>query len=220
MEHLATGFAYNMDCLEGLRRVGSGSVKLIVADPPYFLGLTSNGKKGSLSDLNICKPFYQSLVSEFKRVLQDNGSLFFFCDFRSYPFYYAILQDILGVTNCIIWNKLAGPGNKYGFNHEFIVFCTLDKTFSKGGSNVWDIAGFANPTQRAKENQVFDSQKPVSLITQIVQEHSSKGELVLDPFLGSGTTAVVCQQIKRDFIGFELDDKNFSIIEQRLKNKK
>jgi len=207
---------YNIDCIEGIKQISDKSVKLICTDPPYFLGMTHNGKKGRFVDLAICRPFYEILFKEYRRVLADDGCLFWFCDFRSYPFYYQCIEPYFDVTNLIVWDKMGGPGNKLGFWHEFIVFCTLDKAFNKGGSNVWQIEGFGNPKARKRETQEFASQKPNTIISKIIRDFSKEGDLVLDTFTGSGSTAVACKQLNRNFIGFELDCQNFSLIEKRL----
>ena len=66
---------YQMDCLDGIARIPTGSVKLIVTDPPYFLGMTHNGQRGSFVDLAICKPFYKLLFNEYKRILRPDGEV-------------------------------------------------------------------------------------------------------------------------------------------------
>lgn len=78
---------YNMDCLEGIKKISDKSINLICTDPPYHLGLTHNGKKGTFNDLNIAKPFFTQLLKEFKRVLTDDGCMHMFTDWRSFAFY-------------------------------------------------------------------------------------------------------------------------------------
>lgn len=74
------------NCLEGIKDIDDKSVKLIIADPPYFQGLTHNGKSASFSDLNISSEFFKLLFSEFKRVLRDDGFVFFFVIGEGTPF--------------------------------------------------------------------------------------------------------------------------------------
>ena len=57
---------YNEDCLEGIQKIASASIDTIITDPPYFIGMTHNGKKGDYNDLIIMKPFFDSLFSEFQ----------------------------------------------------------------------------------------------------------------------------------------------------------
>ena len=63
-EYLEINKIYQMDCLDGLEGIASKSVKLIIADPPYFMGMTHNGKRGSFVDLAICKPFFKQLFKK------------------------------------------------------------------------------------------------------------------------------------------------------------
>ena len=66
-------------------------------------------------------------------------------------------------------------------------------------------------------NNVHDSQKPVKLFQTMIENSSKEGEIVLDPFIGSGTAAIACIRANRHFIGFELDKKYFDISMQRIK---
>lgn len=90
----------NVDCLDGLASVPDNSVDLIVTDPPYFLSMGHAGDKKNaknvenlmlnsnrtFNDLAIAKPFYSQLFREYRRVLKDNGSFYFFTDWRGTPF--------------------------------------------------------------------------------------------------------------------------------------
>ena len=77
---MITNKIYNEDCLEALKRVPDKSVDCIITDPPYFLGMTHNGQKGSFKDLSICKPFYRDLFLEFNRVKKPGACVYFFTD--------------------------------------------------------------------------------------------------------------------------------------------
>lgn len=208
---------YNIDCLEGIKQVRSKSVKLIVADPPYFLGMTYNGQKGSFVDLSICKPFYNQLFAEFNRVLTPNGEIFYFTDWRGYAFYYPLLDKHLTIRNLIVWDKISGPGNFYSFTHELIIYATKENYCpNKFGTNIWRSKSFASGAKRTNGEKVHATQKPLELIQRMINDCTDENELVLDPFTGSGTTAIVCKQLNRKFIGFELDLANFDVMKNRL----
>ena len=91
---------------------------------------------------------------------------------------------------------------------------------SVGGANVWNIVGFTNPILRAKEHQFFPTQKPTDVIRKMLLDTTKEGDLVCDPFSGSGTTADVCRELERDFIGFEYSEANFKVIQERFKREK
>jgi len=206
---------YQEDCLEGIARVPSGSVKLIATDPPYFLGMTHNGQRGSFVDLAICKPFYKQLFNEFNRVLRPDGEVYFFTDWRGYAFYYPLFDAILGCDNLIVWDKMAGPGTLFQFCHEFIMWHTNDGKVIKRDSNVWRSKGFSAGAKSTNGEKVHPTQKTVEIMEKIVLLSSSPGDLVLDTFGGSGTTALACRKLNRDYIIFELDEYNFDISQKR-----
>lgn len=101
------------DCLDGLREVPDHSVDLIVTDPPYFLSMGHAGSKTNaqsvqlnsnraFNDLAICTPFYRQLFEEFARVLKETGSFYFFTDWRSYAYYFPMINAALPVRNLIV----------------------------------------------------------------------------------------------------------------------
>lgn len=124
---------YNMDCLEGLRQIRTGSVQAIITDPPYFQGLTQNGQRGDFADLTITKPFWKSLAREIARVLKPDGEFYIFMDWRGYAFYYPIFAEYLPVKNLIVWDKGTGPGSFYSYTHEFILYGTKNAGLRRGG---------------------------------------------------------------------------------------
>lgn len=218
MEQLKRNEIYQMDCLDGLAGIPSNSVKLIVADPPYFLGMTHNGQRGSFVDLAICKPFYKILFNEFKRIMTGDGECYFFTDWRGYAFYYPLFDAILGARNVIVWDKVAGPGSFYCYQHEFILFHCVDNSTVKKGGNVWRSKGFSAGAKATNGEKVHPTQKTIEIVEKIVTECSEPGDLVVDPFAGSGTTAVVCRKTNRDYICFELDEENWDISVQRARH--
>lgn len=212
---LSKNTIHHVDCLDGIKEVASGSVQLIVTDPPYFLGMTHNGQRGSFVDLAICKPFYKQLFAEYRRVLSPTGECYFFCDWRGYAFYYPLFDGMLGCRNLIVWDKMAGPGNLYSFQHEFIMFHSADPKCNKKGSNVWRSKGFSAGAKSTNGEKVHPTQKTLEIIEKIVADNCKEGDLVLDTFGGSGTTAVVCRKLGRDYIVFELDEENIDIANKR-----
>lgn len=220
-----------IDCLDGLREVPDHSVDLIVTDPPYFLSMGHAGCKDTafavnsdqvnsnrtFGDLSIAKPFYKQLFQEFRRVLKPNGAFYYFTDWRGYAFYFPIINAELPVRNLIVWDKLSGPGSYYTFAHELIIFGTAaPKLLHKGGTNVWRIKAFSSGAKSTDGEKVHPTQKPVELIKKMVEDSTEPGAVVLDTFMGSGTTAVACLKSGRQFIGFEQDEKYHAIAQRRI----
>lgn len=219
------------DCLDGLREVPDTSVDLIVTDPPYFLSMGHAGCKDTafavnsdqvnsnrtFGDLSIAKPFYKRLFQEFRRVLKPNGAFYYFTDWRGYAFYFPIINAELPVRNLIVWDTLSGPGSYYTFAHELIIFGTAaPKLRHKGGTNVWRIKAFSSGAKSTDGEKVHPTQKPVELIKKMIEDSTEPGAVVLDTFMGSGTTAVASLQSGRNFIGFEQDEKYHAIAQRRI----
>lgn len=221
----------NCDCLEGLREVPDSSVDLIVTDPPYFLSMGHAGSKTNVTrgaseqlntnrcfnDLAICTPFYSQLFAEYRRVLKEDGSFYFFTDWRGYAYYFPLLNAELPVRNMLVWDKKSGPGSFYSFAHELIVFGTYKPKTKKGvGTNVLRFPAFCSGAAKTDGEKVHPTQKPVELISKLIEDSSEPGATVLDTFMGSGTTAVACLKTGRNYIGFELDKQYHAIAEQRV----
>jgi cell cycle regulated site-specific DNA-methyltransferase protein len=207
---------YNEDCLEGIQKIASASIDTIITDPPYFIGMTHNGKKGNYNDLIIMKPFFDSLFSEFSRVIKENGKVYIFCDWRTYAFYYPLLLKHISVRNMLVWDKISGPGSSYAFTHELILFAEKDTPYMKG-SNIFRIPGFSEGAKKTNGEMLHPTQKPVEVIEKLITDSTKEGDLVLDCFMGSGTTAVAAKKLNRNFIGFEIQEKYITISENRLK---
>ena len=219
----------NCDCLEGLKNIPDGSVDLIVTDPPYFLSMGHAGSKSNLTrsdqlnsnrafnDLAICTPFYNQLFAEYNRVLKDDGSFYFFTDWRGYAYYFPLINAALPVRNLIVWDKKAGPGSFYSFAHEFIIFGTFKgKTKGGVGSNVWRMPAFSSGAKSTNGEKVHPTQKTWEIIAKAIEDSTEPGATVLDTFMGSGTTAIACLKTGRNFIGFELDERYHAIAQQRI----
>ena len=219
----------NIDCLDGLAQIPDKSVDLIVTDPPYFLSMGHAGSKDNavrseqlasnraFNDLAICTPFYKQLFAEYARVLKEDGSFYFFTDFRGYAYYFPLLNAFLPVRNLIVWDKIAGPGSFYSFAHEFIVFGTRKSKMKSGvGSNVWRMAAFGSGAKKTNGEKQHPTQKPWELIAKCIEDATEPGAVVLDTFMGSGTTAVACIKTGRSFIGFELDEGYHATAQKRI----
>lgn len=216
-----------IDCLDGLKEIPDNSVDAVITDPPYFLSMGHGGSATNMknsdaltsnrtfNDLAICTPFYKQLFAEYSRVLKENGVFYFFTDWRGYAYYFPLLNAALPVRNLIVWDKKSGPGSFYSFTHELIVFGTYRGKL-KGGSNVWRMAAFSSGAAKTDGQKVHPTQKPLELITKMIEDSTEPGGVVLDTFMGSGTTAVACIKTGRNFIGFELDEKYHAIAQQRI----
>ncbi|MCO7121927.1 site-specific DNA-methyltransferase [Ihubacter massiliensis] len=207
---------YNIDCLEGIKKIDDNSINAIITDPPYCIGTTSNGKKGDWQDNNLIRPFFRELFSECKGVLRDTAALYINTDWRTYPFLYPILQEYFNIRNLIVWDyEWIKAGSHYRYSHEFIIYATMPdckRSFSASERDVWRI----RPINYTSKNKLHNAQKPVELHEKAILNSTKEGDTVLDCFTGSGTTAVACKQTGRNFIGFELQKKYCEIASERI----
>lgn len=214
-QRLELNTIHHGDAFDLIKLIPSNSVKLILLDPPYFMGLTHNGQRGNFVDLAIAKPFYKELFSQCARILNENGEIYVFTDWRAYAFYYPLMEAFLGVRNTIVWDKGSGAGNFYTFNYEMIMFSSVRADIAKKGSNIWRSPGFASGAKATNGEKVHPTQKTLEIVEKIVLEGSQPGDTVFDGFGGSGTTGVVCRKKRRNFIIFELDEENIDIAHKR-----
>ena len=210
---------YNEDCLEGMKKIDDCAVDLVLTDPPYYCGATSNGIKASFNDFNILKPFWRQLFGEWQRILKDGAHIYINTDWRTYPFLYQMVGEFFSIKNLIVWDyEWIKAGAWYRPRHEFIIFAVKGKgkrTFSAAESDVWRLK---TPLEVTPFKRFHQSQKPVELCEKIILNSSESGETVLDTFCGSGTTGVACVNTGRNFIGFEIDEKYFEIAKNRIAN--
>ena len=236
---------YFEDCVEGMReRLDDDSVDCVITDPPYGINvdmslqvsdathLRSNEPKhaGTVSgdmDIDEAIEIFRSTMSEVSRALKSGGCIYVFASWKTYPAFAGVIEEFgYNLQNCIVWEKsnsspLASWGDgkpAYDRKHEFILFACDDnaRSFTENHDDImqYDDARFSDV---ADGNQLHPTQKPVALLGELIRHSTEKGDTVLDPFMGSGTTAIAAIQNDRNYVGFELDEDNYrSVIERRI----
>lgn len=209
---------YNEDCLEGMKRIPDNTVDLVVTDPPYCIGTTSNGQKGSWTDNNLIRPFFDAYFRELKRVCKEKSELYINTDWRTYPFLYPIMQKYFNIKNLIVWDyEWIKAGSHYRFSHEFIIYAIqgdVKRKFSASERDVWRI----RPINFTSKEKLHNSQKPLELVQKMIVNSSNENDVVLDTFMGSGTTAVACIETNRNYMGFEIDEKYYQTALRRIED--
>lgn len=126
----------------------------------------------------------------------------------------AISREVFKIKNILVWEKNNhGSGDLTGDfapKHEFIIFLHKGRRLSNGKRDP-NIFRF-NKTG----NKLHPTEKPVDLCEYLLEKFSDGGDLILDPFMGSGTAGVACRNLGRDFIGIELDKDYFEIAKERI----
>ena len=184
--------------------------------------------------------FTVNWLKECKRVLKKNGSIWVIGSYHNIFRVGAKIQDLgFWILNDVIWNK-NNPmpnfrGTRFTNAHETLIWASKNKnskyTFNYQSlkclnddlqmRSTWNLP-ICNGKERLKNNgkKVHSTQKPEALLHRILLASSNKNDLVLDPFLGSGTTAVVSKKLGRFFCGIEREKKYFKAAYQRIKNTK
>lgn len=223
---------YLGDCLKVLKRVPDQSVDLVFADPPYFLsngGMTCKGGKmvsvhkgqwDTSQGVDEDFKFQAKWLRECQRVLKANGSIFV-CGTRHNIFSVGFAMQRMGfkLLNDIVWYKRNPPPHlacRY-FTHtsETVLWAARDGkskwTFNyklmkrlNGGKQMKSLWSILPPSKAEKALGKHPTQKPVELLERVVVAASNPGDLVLDPFCGSGTTGLAATRLGRRFVGIEL----------------
>lgn len=263
------------DCLEIVRGLPTGSARLVYLDPPFLtqkthvLSSRDRTRTFSFDDLWSSHADYAQFIhprlQEFRRVLADDGSVFFHCDRRASHIARALLDDVFGQANFrseVIWHYrrwsnsqrallpahqtlyFYSKSDRYIFNQTFGEYSPstnvdqiLQRRRRDGGgkavydrdasgvaitgdpkkgvplSDVWDIP-FLNP--KAKERTGYPTQKPVLLLERVITLVTERGDLVVDPFCGSGTTLVAALLTGRRAIGIDTSGDAVALAESRL----
>lgn len=225
------------DALNLFKEIESSSVDVIIADPPYNLG-KDYGNNHDLREFDEYLDFTKLWLSEAKRVLKPEGTIYVFMGVRFISYLYDILDRELEMffNSWIVWHYTQGLGKTKGFSprHDDILMFTKSNKYifnldnvrvpqkyyrarnNMRGANPGDVWEFSHVHYCNPNRQNHPTQKPEGLVERMVLASSSKNGVVLDPFSGSGTTLRVCQQTKRNAIGFELNHDYVELTNARL----
>jgi site-specific DNA-methyltransferase (adenine-specific) len=213
----------NLDAVAWLERLPSGSVSLAITDPPYeslekhrAIGTTTRLKhsKASSNDWFAIFPNarFDELFTQLYRVLAKNSHLYLFCDpetmFVAKP---AGERAGFKFWKPLIFNKVhLGMGYHYRAQYECILF------FEKGKRKLANL-GISDIISAPRIRNGYPAEKPVSVSEVLVQQSSVVGELVIDPFMGSGSAGVAAVRHARAFMGNDLCREAVEITERRLR---
>lgn len=234
---------YQECCIQGMNKIESNSIDLIIADPPYGVSKKKplrGSSKGKIITLNESWDdfdskselitFNRSWIEKAHRVMKDNACICVWGDRRNIFYVQPILEEYFPkFIDMVTWVKRDAPPNVtsrgMAASTEFcLIYCKSDKNWifnakeikkynnGKQLRNYWDI-----PRSMKKEERVaHPTQKKIETQLILANMLSNKGDIVLDPFMGSGTTAQACISLDRNFIGFEKDKIYYDMSQMRL----
>lgn len=214
-----TDVIYNNDCLEGMKQLEDESIDFILTDPPYTTPTChafGRQKINRLSDLAIQEHYFSAIKIEWERILKQNAPIMVFCD----DVYAAVLMGLFydwQQKNIVVWDKgRIGMGNPFRKQHEFIFYANRGSL----RLNQEELTHIPTVLRVPNTKQYHGAEKPLSLLETLIKGLTRKGDLVLDCFIGSGSTGVAAVNTDRHYLGFELDPGYYSVALTRLEKVK
>jgi len=229
------------DCLEVMKQIPDGSVDLIVTSPPYNMNLRiRNGKYCSrqivkelstkYENFNDNLPmddyysFNKNIINELLRV---SDLVFYNVQFLTgnKPALFKLIGEFSHkLKEFIVWDKenaqpAIGDGVMNSQFEAILVFQNskpYSRAFSSSNFNRGTLSNLWRIKRGKKIHKSHGAVFPIELIKKAIDNFSRTGHVVLDPFMGTGTTGVACKQLNRKFIGIELDKEYFKIAEDRI----
>lgn len=231
------------DCLAGMRKLENDAVGLIVTDPPYNLGRFMKKRNAGVfrmrenhfvssgwDDLDHAEwdQKMRSFLNESYRLLKNDGAIIIFMSLMKIESLIAAAQDAGFYYKTIgIWHKTNPiPRNMnitfVNSTEAWVYFIKKGPsgTFNNSGKVIHDFFECSVTTAKEKKYGRHPTQKPIKLIKHFIELLSHPNELILDPFMGSGTTGVASVELGRRFWGVELDETYIEIAKNRLKDSK
>ena len=243
----------NGNSLELIKTIPNKTFDLVFADPPYNLQIGEKLKRPDDSKVNGVDDkwdqfknfehydnFCKAWLTECKRVLKDNGSIWVIGSYHNIFRLGYLLQNLdYWILNDVIWRK-SNPmpnfkGTRFTNAHETLIWASKNKkskyTFNYQSLKCLNddlqmrsdwIFPICSGKERLKKNgkKVHSTQKPEALLLRIILATTNKDDVILDPFLGTGTTAVVAKKLGRKYFGIEKDKKYFKAADERINKAK
>lgn len=223
---------YNEDCLDRLKQLPDESIDLVVTDCPYHIvsgGCTTGAygnnpvkktnsveyaRKGKIFQFNDLE--FSDWLPDIYRVMKKQTHCYIMINPRNLAKLQMSAEEVgFKFQQLIVWDKVSvNTPNRYYLNgYELILM--LSKRPARNINNM----GTKNILRLKPKigNRLHPTEKPVELMKILVANSSSIGEVVLDPFMGAGTTGIACRELGREFIGIEIDQKYFEIAKKRIK---
>ena len=232
------------DSLLLLKKIKKESIDMIFADPPYFLsgdGITCSGgkmvsvNKGEWDNKISIKDkhnFNKKWIRECKRVLKPNGTIWISGTMHNiYSIGMALEEEGFKIINNITWKKLNPPPNIscrcFVHSTETVLWAKKDDKNAKykfnystmremnGGKQMKDVWETSLTKPSEKKCGKHPTQKPMELLEKIILSSTDEGDLILDPFNGSGTTGIVANKLNRKYIGIEKEKEYLDLTIKR-----
>lgn len=234
---------YHGDCVQVMKKLEKSSIDLVIADPPYNLGLFMKNRATNLgkmrenffgsagwddSEPKVWEKLMDSFFRELAVTLKKGANVIIFMAILKvetvvniasrYNFYYKTTG---------IWHKTNPMPRNMNLHYinstEAWIYFTFDSKrgkFNNNGKAVHDFIESSLTPSSEKKYGKHPTQKPTKILKEIILTLSDPGDLIFDPFMGSGSTGVAAIECSRNFIGIELDEKYYQIASNRISNER
>lgn len=197
-------------------------VDVIITDPPYkvITGGRTNAEapKGILaSNTQLMKeiPPFDQWLSRCYNILKPDSHIYIMTNFHEL---YSMMSEVKNagfeMHNLLVWEKNTSTPNRwYMKNCEYTIFARKGNIKTINNPSSKTVHHFTNPT-----GKIHPAEKPVELMEYYITNSTKENDIVLDPFMGTGTTGVACKNTYREFIGIEIDKEYYDIAMNRVEN--
>jgi len=202
-----------------MQKIPKNSIDLVLTDPPFFTPSKHYQSRKiyqrCIADLSPLKLFWTSITNEVCRILRRTGHFMVFCNCDSYPVFHEPMYNSFARVKSLVWDKMhIGLGAIFRHQHELILWARNEgykfNSLHKALSDVIRV----NATPSEKRSHPVE--KPPKLLRQLIEPTTLEGDVVLDPFCGSGTTLIASQQLCRKWIGVDLNPKYVDIAKKNV----
>ena len=208
---------YHGDCREILPQLDT-MVDLVLTDPPFLILFGTKENKAELGNYTILEGWFADQLRLWQQLLKPAGNMIVLCDWRTYPSFWRVsLEQKMFPRNLVVWiHKAARKWHMFRFCHQLALIAQKPPTHPTAcpPGKLFDYWAEGNvPTP----DRNHPTEKPLAYIEYLMQPACEVGGRVLDPFLGSGTTAVAAKKLGRRCIGIEIEERYCEIAANRCR---
>ena len=226
---------YNADAYKKVNELISDGIIVnhIITDPPYNISKDNNFSTMKNPRTGVDFGFWDrgnfdlfSWIPLYTKLLDKDGSIIIFCSYRFVSYIADVLESEKSnctVKDILIWQKTNPmPRNinrRYVQDMEFAIWAVKKNAkwiFNKPDEKPYLRSLYTSSVVNGSEKVGHPTQKSLSVMKEIISIHTNENQLILDPFMGSGTTGVACKELNRKFIGIEKEYKYFEMAKRRL----
>lgn len=216
---------YNCSCMDVVDNMEDNFLDALITDPPYGQDYDSRGDDHDVIEgddtLSGALDITESIIKECRMKLKDGSPVIMFAGDSNLCGVKRIISKWFDYKQTIIWDKewigssgIYDNAVRFRKEHEYIVFGYYGSPkFENENRHDGSIISFQRPSG---DNRVHPTEKPIDLMDYIIDSFTQEGDLVFDPFAGSGSTLVAARSSGRDYIGSELDEEYYNAIQDRL----